>query len=680
MKYPRVFFFCLPFSLFSAVLSSGGLAFGMTGDARVTGEASLVEDRRGAVSLRVLEPSGRAVLTFDYGRAPLDLSAHRDIAVPIANDTSAELDVLLQAASNLKDIWRHRTSGRFLVRPGEKSDLTALLPRKALAPDHPHVQRFGNLFAFPWGHHRHWLSVDAAALVQVSLRIEWRNARTGQVIRVERPRGRGEISSDPALLEGFEFPMVDELGQARWLDWPGKVRGIAELREDGRKDLAAADRVSGPGEGRDRFGGLTGGPQLEATGFFRVEKFGGKWWFVDPEGKLFWSLGVNCVGASANTRVKGREKLFPSAWSGREDIALYDNNLEAKYGAEDWKQKSLEVTLGRLFRWGLNTIGAWSKPDFARSQRIPYTLIIHNDMQGLGSTEKIPDPYAPAFGRSLDDLLRKASAEHARSPWLVGVFIDNELEWHGDNRLVKDIMQSPAGTPARTALLDFLRQRHGEAGNLNKAWGTDFRDFAEVKLPAGGEETAACRQDLDDFLGLFAERYFSACRSAMDRHFPDHLYLGCRFHVRNPVITKAASRYCDVLSVNVYQHSLEGFAMETAEDRPWLISEYHFGVRDHGNLGVGLTWASDARNQADVVQAYLSEALDHPNFVGAHWFMWVDQGVTGRADGENFGVGLVTVTDRPVETLAAAMRGVADGLPASRLGRAQGRAGGGKNP
>ena len=226
-------------------------------------------------------------------------------------------------------------------------------------------------------------------------------------------------------------------------------------------------------------------------------------------------------------------------------------------------------------------------------------------------------------------------------------------------------------------MVDFLRKRYGDVAALNKAWGTDFGEIAEVKSwkDKGGNE--AYERDLDDFLGLLAEQYFSVCRAAMDKHFPNHLYLGCRFHVRNPIITKAASRYCDVISVNIYQHSLEGIALATEQDRPWIISEYHFGIRDHGNLGVGLTWAADARNQADLVQAYLSDALRHPNYVGAHWFAWNDQGVTGRGDGENFGVGLVTITDRPVESLGAAMRTVSDSLYSFRLGGSEDRIGAG---
>ena len=82
------------------------------------------------------------------------------------------------------------------------------------------------------------------------------------------------------------FPFIDELGQFIHSDWPGKMHSLEELeaaRRSEEKDLA---EHPGPAD-RDQYGGWTGGPKLEATGIFRVEKREGKWWLVDPEGRLF---------------------------------------------------------------------------------------------------------------------------------------------------------------------------------------------------------------------------------------------------------------------------------------------------------------------------------------------------------------------------------------------------------
>lgn len=661
-------------TLFFTTRSFGGT---IVPQVKISGDASMTSDSGGVVGLKLDQPSGRAVVAFDYNNkeGTLNLAAFRDVAVTIKNGAGAELDVLLNATSNPKQAWSSSTSGRFLVYPGEAYDMTALMARPSLAPDHPFVKCLGRLHAYPWGHQGHWRHMDAAAVVRVTLRVKWSKATVGQTVGIGHPCGHGIYSIDPALLDSLDLPLLDKFGQLRAGDWPGKLKDAGEFKQDAAKDLALVSKVTKPGEGRDRFGGMTGGPKLEATGYFRVEKLNGKWWFVDPEGNLFWSHGVNCVGGSDETRVKGREALFPEEDRGKETISHYADNLQRKFGAENWPARQLELTLARMFDWGLNTVGAWSMNPILESQKIPYTLIIHTDMQPLGKVKKIADPFSATFKNSLDRILSELKTKHANSPWLVGVFIDNELDWQGGHELVKEIIATYKEAPARVALVEFLQGRYKDVAGLNKAWNTTFKSLAEIQSTPGALGIKTFEKDLDDFLNLFADRYFSLCREAMRKYFPNHLYLGARFHTFNPIITAAASRHCDVISANIYQHSFEEFSMKTDVDRPWIISEFHFGTPDHGVWGVGLTWAADARNQADLYQAYVSDALRHPNFVGTHWFAWTTQTTTGRFDGENFGIGLVTIVDRPLEKLIGAVRNVSRDCYTYRLGNSDGRIG-----
>jgi hypothetical protein len=647
---------------FSASSAAGSV------EVKLTGQAQIVEKQPTGFTLKLEQASGRATLVFDYpADQPLDLSASRDLALKVRNHSSVELDFFVVALSDLKASIRYRTQGRLMVGPNEQHDLRVLLTRPALPRDHPHVVRLGNIYATPWGHQRHWQHADAAAIVRVTARVDWRGARPGETFEIGSPFGLGEYSVDPAKLDTLDLPLVDDWGQTRSADWPGKLASAEELLADASRDLELIAASRGPREGRTRFGGHATGPGLEATGFFRVEKISDKWWFVDPEGQLFWSLGVNTAGNASETRVRGREELFPASVRGSEEVRFLWENIRRKHGDDTWKDRHVDLTLARMFDWGINTIGAWSMPDLMAARRAPYTLIVHVDTQGFGSIRKIPDPFSDAFKNSLEQRLSRQAAEHADSPWLLGVFVDNELDWKNGNELVEEIIKSPAWTPARRAFVEFLQSRHGELEALNSAWGSDHASWEAIRPRPAGSAPAAYQADLRDFLNKFAEAYFTACRDAMRRHFPNHLYLGCRFHVFHPVVTAAASRFCDVISVNVYRYEVSDFAFPVDEDRPWIIGEFHFGARDEGLWGVGLAWAADSRNQADLAQAYLSEALRHRNLVGAHWFQWSNQVATGRYDGENFGVGLVTVVDRPVTSLVDAFRKVSDELYSFRL-------------
>ena len=53
---------------------------------------------------------------------------------------------------------------------------------------------------------------------------------------------------------------------------------------------------------------------------------------------------------------------------------------------------------------------------------------------------------------------------------------------------------------------------------------------------------------------------------------------------------------------------------------------------------------------------YQKSALENPQVVGVHWFQYVDEHVAGRADGENYNVGLVDVCDTPYPEMVRAIR------------------------
>lgn len=657
-------------------LSPGGAAKGEeTGlEIKISGAARVDQNQHEGPTLVLEKATGRALVEFSYAVKSLDLSAFRDLAVRVCNKSASELDILITGVSD-DGAYNRRAQTRFLVRPSEDMDLRVFMARGPLPKDHPFIKRLGNLFAFPWGFQRHWQHVDAAAILRVTAQVDWVDARPGETLTLSRPFGDGFFSLDPAQLDTLPLPIVDEFGQDRSQTWPGKVMRVKDLRDDAAKDAALVASVTRPKGARDGYGGDTRSPVRTATGFFRVEKVNGKWWFIDPEGHLFWSLGVNGAANSSGTHVKGRENLFPSSARTRVNLNHYEENVKLKHPGAHWRKEHAGATLARLTSWGFNTVGAWSMDELYAARRIPYTLIAHVGYQRIGDNRKIADPYSDEFKNDLERNLAELAVLHADSPWLIGIFIDNELEWKNGTLLAEEVLNSAHHTPARRALVAFIQERYSNIAGLNRAWGCAHGSFNAVRTHEGPDATPAYQQDMRDYLTVFAEAYFSACEAAMEKHFPKHLYLGCRFHIVNPIITAIAARHCDVLSVNAYRYGVAALEFTNSADKPSIITEFHFGTRDSGVWGVGLAWAADARNQSDLVHAYLSDALRHPNIIGAHWFQWSGQAVTGRDDGENFGVGLVSIVDRPEDTLISAFKAVSGALYDYRLGNPTARIG-----
>lgn len=217
---------------------------------------------------------------------------------------------------------------------------------------------------------------------------------------------------------------------------------------------------------------------------------------------------------------------------------------------------------------------------------------------------------------------------------------------------------------------DMLEEKYTNIGNLNSAWGSNFASFAAINGNNSSAYTSTFTSDMNGYLDHFADTYYKLVSEEFRKVFPKHLYLGSRLFSKtfgNDIVMKAASRYCDIISVNIYVFSVEDFSFATDEDKPWLISEFHFGTGTNGVWGVGLRPALDLQNQADLYKQYIREAAGHPNFVGAHWFQWSDQPVMGRKDGENYRIGVLNITDQSYETMVSAITESSNTLYESRL-------------
>jgi hypothetical protein len=180
-----------------------------------------------------------------------------------------------------------------------------------------------------------------------------------------------------ALLDGK--PVVDEFGPWICDTWPGKVANLDQLQaawsaEEKTLTAGAFDFC--------KYGGFQSA-KAKATGFFRVEKIDARWWFVDPDGHLFWSTGSDSIGTSASTPTPGREQLFtaiPTATSGgRGGASFYAWNLERRLGPKGTDQW-IDLTVRRMASWGFNTVGNWS--DVAARQRASRPVCGHNTRLG----------------------------------------------------------------------------------------------------------------------------------------------------------------------------------------------------------------------------------------------------------------------------------------------------------
>lgn len=545
------------------------------------------------------------------------------------------------------------TMGATII-PGKS---TKVLKALLLKDETDHLMRklYTGMHGYPSGFTKLWFKTSLDSVKKLALFFP--NSVKGFSCIVKKIWVDGKYKEiDKKLLTSF----VDEFGQYKYQSWPEKissVKDIAHFGDQERKKLSG-HKFSGQW---DKYGGWEKGPQFTATGKFYVKKYIDKWWLIDPEGRLFWSNGIDCINSNGETLIKGRESYFSG-------IPRYDNasrqfystdgngfdfrayNLYRKYG-KSWKSDFAKRIHLRLRNWGINTIGNWSDPAIFSMNKTPYVVSVSSRQTG-----KIVDPFVTNFREDLEAKIVNVIHAGKQNDWCIGVFIDNELRWKD---MAENIIHSDVTQPAKQELKHFLLLKYCTIEHLNQNWHTLYRSWDEFVEDTSMVSNSLIHADIREFLQKFSDQYFKECRDAVKNAAPGYLYLGCRFDFHSYPedtslnwVIKAASLYCDVVSFNRYTYTCAELKPPVGLDFPILIGEFHFGSLHNGLFHPGLKYAANQKERARLYYSFQTQAINNSFIVGSHWFQLNDQPLTGRRDGENYQIGFLTVADVTYELLA----------------------------
>ncbi len=337
-----------------------------------------------------------------------------------------------------------------------------------------------------------------------------------------------------------------------------------------------------------------------ATGFFRAVETNGKWWLVDPEGCLFFCIGVCAV--------------VPSKTPGAIDA------FNAKFGTDE---KWARETAALLRRNGFNSTGAWCAEALHNLERPLVYAPILNMMSRYG--HKRGGAYAvpghtgypndaifvfdPEFEPFCKALALEECAGRKNDPWLLGWFTDNEMPLH------------------KTTLDGFLKLPETDHG------GRAARDWLRARR--GSNATPAEISDADRlaFLELVTDRYFSITAKAIKAADPNHMVIGSRFYGDEKNIAqvfRAAGRHLDVISSNIYffwQPDPAMLAMWTAESgKPFLVTEFYAKGEDSGlpNTTGGGWLVKTQDDRGKFYETFCLGLLESKGCVGWHYFKYMD--------------------------------------------------------
>lgn len=487
-----------------------------------------------------------------------------------------------------------------------------------------------------------------------------------------------QVASDLASVT----KLIDPFGQSLKDAFPNKLKSLDDLKADVEADKAYYAGIATPK--LDRFGGMPGSGEalgLKKTGFFHVERKGGKAWLVDPDGNAFFHLGV--CGFAPNddyTYVKGREGIyewlpkaggeFASAFreANPEHFSFYLANVIRKFGAAYDYDTHASRMIDRVRRWGFNSIGAFSPVPPSAHVKADFPYVTHlpvNEWEGvprIPGAHEVWDPFDAATAAKIAENIAREVPARANDPLLIGWFIVNEPRYDELPRVIPSLDGRHA---CKREFVASLKVKYGTVQAFNAAWQAGAGSFEELQDAGLPVTTEAARADVKAFVGTFLETCFAQVEKAFRQHDPNHLLIGSRLQpvtIEDEQLCRIMGRHLDVVSYNYYTFGVDTAALRRYHDwtggKPMMLSEFFWASpKDSGLIGGREVRSQQERGLA--YRNYVEQTAALGFVIGIEWFTLVDQAATGRwfsqYNGESYNTGLLSVADRPWKEMLAEM-------------------------
>ena len=444
----------------------------------------------------------------------------------------------------------------------------------------------------------------------------------------------------PTYLE--DRPYVDEFGQWAFSDFEGKAHSLEELQAIWKQEEETLQANALP---RSKYGGFLD-KRVKATGYFRVQKIDGRWWFVDPDGYLFLSIsggGPSTGGGGGASKAPGLEGMFAAfppetteaqltgygmSGNGPRMMSFGEWNLHRRFGFDEgWRDRWADLTVKRMQAWGLNT----GSP---RPESFPYLGHLRTRTETIYG---IQDVYAPGYASNLEASVKDQVQANAKDRYLIGYFLQNEPSWlETEPRVCQLLLDDETDRPIKRVLQEYLAKN-------------------------GDTDETRTR-----FIHETFRKHIATLAGAVRKYDKNHLLLGIRFghsSVPHPAILQIVKDYSDVFAFNTYRLAPNKAYLDAvyeALDMPMIDGEFHFGTIDRG-MAPGLVQVGSQEERATAFRYFAENGFAHPALVGIAWYQYTDQGLMGRGDGERYNIGLVDVTDQPY-SITKGIRAVSENL------------------
>lgn len=500
----------------------------------------------------------------------------------------------------------------------------------------------------------------------VSTSLSGRNLVAGKIYRVKvNPLGSSPVTPADKSLPEFTYKTVEYKAN---VETAAYSKFTTNLEVSGMNWMPKLNVMT-----HDRWGGYEGVKPDEiistnTAGYWHTGKYKGRWVMVDPDGNVAIIHGVNTVTPEAGNRLKDQ---YNKNFSSTAEWATFANRVITDYGFNFVSCNPQRIrNLRTIIPAQDEEILKHGTPGHEVSEvGIVFMLRTFSwDYYSLYSVSPDTDEgsvfalmFDPKYLDYIDALAKDAAALYKNDKNFIGYYTDNELQFRFSSSstpaiYLKQWLALPTGTGKPLAF------------QYAKAYAENFmRDNYGVEPVAANVTTA-----MDNaFLLAVSEYYYKTVTEALRKYDPDHLILGSRLHGKPKTLQQvheACAKYCDVLSINLYNswepndgYFISQFKPWIKADKPCFITEFYsrdvtatFNGEAYANTGEGGGWivkSQTARGQH--YQNFTRKAISYDHCIGWQWFKFDDDDLTGYGWNNK---GIVSPDYEPYHELVTQMR------------------------
>lgn len=382
----------------------------------------------------------------------------------------------------------------------------------------------------------------------------------------------------------------------------------------------------------DAYGGWKG-KEFKATGFFRTEHDGKRWWLVTPCGNAFISFGVNHYHAGW--------------WAQKHNQSYWKKQFKAEYPFDaNWNEGFKNAALSDLKRLGINTLGIHTDAPMLTEPPgkalFPYVAEF-SPLKLSHYLSPSPETYMDVFSKDYalvcEQVALETVAPYARDSMILGfcmadcpIFTDTEAQWYNNTTFPRQIRNLGPSSPGKATYLKLMSERYDRIDNFNRVYQTTFSSW-EALLKAEQWRKDQPPQNTDEakdnttFLEHCVNQYYKTAKDAFKRHNPNHLFFGDKINGNTDgldAVLKISSRYTDLVNFQYYDRlenhetRMQSWSEKISRDQPILNGDSAFTVPTETMPNPYGPHCQSQEERAQMTEQYMKQSLCRNNFVGWH--------------------------------------------------------------